>query len=422
MFFASDNTGPVHPRVMEALAEANAGHMPSYGSDDLTRQAEDRIREIFEAPEAAVYLVATGTTANALALACLTRPWDTVFCTPEAHVQVDECNAPEFYTGGAKLTLVGEADRMTPAALDAAMTHHGSGDVHIAQSGPVSLTQVTENGRLYALDELRALTEVAKRHANPVHLDGARFANSPFFEGRKNGHKSWRSRIWRDLDDARTGMVPFVFDDGFGFERWVQYALDVPMYFVYRDGEYIDALGQSFRDFLRGELPALPGEKPLMSDWADHLTTLFPEARVKKFIEMRGADGGPWRRLCALPAFWVGLTYDQGALDAAWDLVKDWDAETREALRVAASVGGLAAEAGGVKMHDLAREVLAISESGLVARGRAGSGGLVPDETHFLNALRESVESGKVPADELVEQFEGDWGGDLSRIYAAHSY
>ncbi|AKO95396.1 glutamate--cysteine ligase, plant type [Marinovum algicola DG 898] len=250
----------------------------------------------------------------------------------------------------------------------------------------------------------------------------ALFANSPFFEGRKNGHKSWRSRIWRDLDDARTGMVPFVFDDGFGFERWVQYALDVPMYFVYRDGEYIDALGQSFRDFLKGELPALPGEKPLMSDWADHLTTLFPEARVKKFIEMRGADGGPWRRLCALPAFWVGLTYDQGALDAAWDLVKDWDAETREALRVAASVGGLAAEAGGVKMHDLAREVLAISEAGLVARGRAGSGGLVPDETHFLNALRESVESGKVPADELVEQFEGDWGGDLSRIYAAHSY
>ncbi|MGK7759829.1 glutamate--cysteine ligase [Marinovum algicola] len=250
----------------------------------------------------------------------------------------------------------------------------------------------------------------------------ALFANSPFFEGRKNGHKSWRSRIWRDLDDARTGMVPFVFDDGFGFERWVQYALDVPMYFVYRDGEYIDALGQSFRDFLKGELPALPGEKPLMSDWADHLTTLFPEARVKKFIEMRGADGGPWRRLCALPAFWVGLTYDQGALDAAWDLVKDWDAETREALRVAASVGGLAAEAGGVKMHDLAREVLAISEVGLVARGRAGSGGLVPDETHFLNALRESVESGKVPADELVEQFEGDWGGDLSRIYAAHSY
>ena len=250
----------------------------------------------------------------------------------------------------------------------------------------------------------------------------ALFANSPFFEGKKNGHKSWRSRIWRDLDDARTGMVPFVFEDGFGFERWVQYALDTPMYFVYRDGQYIDALGQSFRDFLKGELPALPGETPLMSDWADHLTTLFPEARVKKFIEMRGADGGPWRRLCALPAFWVGLTYDQGALDAAWDLVKDWDAETREALRVAASVEGLQAQAGGVKMHDLAREVLAISEAGLVARARPGSGGLVPDETHFLNALRESVDSGKVPADELLDQYDGEWGGDLTKIFAAHSY
>ncbi len=250
----------------------------------------------------------------------------------------------------------------------------------------------------------------------------ALFANSPFFEGQKNGHKSWRSRIWRDLDPARTGMVPFVFDAGFGFESWVDYALDVPMYFVYRDGQYIDALGQSFRDFLKGELPALPGEKPLMSDWADHLTTLFPEARLKKFIEMRGADGGPWRRLCALPAFWVGLTYDQGALDAAWDLVKGWDAETREGLRVAASVDGLQAEAAGVKMHELAREVLAISEAGLKARGCAGSGGLVPDETHFLNALRESVESGKVPADELLEQYDGDWGGDLTQIYAAHSY
>ncbi|MEM7686122.1 MAG: glutamate--cysteine ligase, partial [Pseudomonadota bacterium] len=145
----------------------------------------------------------------------------------------------------------------------------------------------------------------------------ALFANSPFFEGKPNGHVSWRSRIWRDLDADRTGMLPWVFEDGMGFERWVDYALDVPMYFVYRDGQYIDALGQSFRDFLDGKLPALPGEVPTLSDWADHLTTIFPEARIKKFIEMRGADGGPWRRLCALPALWVGLLYDQGALDAA---------------------------------------------------------------------------------------------------------
>ncbi len=250
----------------------------------------------------------------------------------------------------------------------------------------------------------------------------ALFANSPFFEGKVNNHQSWRSYIWRHLDDARTGMLPFVFEDGFGFEAWVEYALDVPMYFVYRDGKYIDALGQSFRDFLKGELPALPGEKPLMSDWADHLTTAFPEARMKKFIEMRGADGGPWRRLCALPAFWVGLMYDQGALDAAWDLVKGWDAGTREALRIAASEDGLRAKVGGIDMHELAAEVLKISEAGLAARARPGVGGLVPDETHFLNTLKESIETGKTPADELLDHYHGDWGGDLTKIYKAFSY
>ena len=250
----------------------------------------------------------------------------------------------------------------------------------------------------------------------------ALFANSPFFEGTPNGHKSWRARVWRHLDDDRTGMLPFVFDDGFGFEAWVQYALDVPMYFVYRDGRYIDALGQSFRDFLTGNLPALPGETPTLSDWADHLTTIFPEARVKKFIEMRGADGGPWRRLCALPALWVGLMYDQTALDAAWDLAKDWDAETREALRVAASVDGLHARVNGIDMHGLAREVLAIAHAGLKARACPGAGGLLPDETHFLNALNESIDSGEVPADELLRRYHGDWSGDLTRIYGDYSY
>ena len=250
----------------------------------------------------------------------------------------------------------------------------------------------------------------------------ALFANSPFFEGQPNGHKSWRSRVWRDLDGDRTGMLPFVFEDGFGFEAWAQYALDVPMYFVYRDGKYVDALGQSFRDFLQGRLPALPGEVPTLSDWADHLTTTFPEARLKQFIEMRGADGGPWRRLCALPAFWVGLCYDQSALEAAWDLVKGWDAETREALRVAASKDGLQARVGNISMHDVAREAVAIAEAGLSARARPGVGGLVPDETHFLNALQESVESGMVPADELIAEYHSDWGGDLKKIYAAHSY
>ncbi|MEM1099975.1 MAG: glutamate--cysteine ligase [Pseudomonadota bacterium] len=250
----------------------------------------------------------------------------------------------------------------------------------------------------------------------------ALFSNSPFWEGKPNGHKSWRSRIWRDLDASRTGMLPFVFEDGFGFERWADYAVDVPMYFVYRDGKYIDALGQSFRDFMKGELPALPGEMPTLSDWADHLTTIFSEARVKKFIEMRGADGGPWRRLCALPAFWVGLTYDQSALDAAWDMVRGWDAETREALRVGGSVDGLAAEVGGLKMLDLANEAVAIAEAGLKSRAMPGAGGLLPDESHFLNALHESLESGQSPADELLAAYDGAWGGDLSRIYADHSY
>ena len=250
----------------------------------------------------------------------------------------------------------------------------------------------------------------------------ALFANSPFLEGKLNGHKSWRSRIWRDLDPDRTGMLPFVFEDGFGFEAWVDYALDVPMYFVYRDGVYIDALGQSFRDFLDGKLPALPGETPTLSDWADHLTTIFPEARIKKFIEMRGADGGPWRRLCALPAFWVGLLYDQSALDAATDLIRGWDAETRDALRVAASVDGLHADTHGIRMSDLARDVVAIADAGLQARARTGAGGLVPNETHFLNALKESLDSGEVPADELIRLYETEWNNDVTRVFESHSY
>ena len=250
----------------------------------------------------------------------------------------------------------------------------------------------------------------------------ALFANSPFFEGKLNGHKSWRSQIWRHLDDSRTGMLPFVFEDGMGFERYVDYALDVPMYFVYRDGKYINALGQSFRDFMKGQLPALPGETPTLSDWADHLTTAFPEARIKKYMEMRGADGGPWRRLCALPALWVGMMYDQSALDATWDLAKGFDAETREALRVAASVDGLHAQVGNIKMMDLAKEVVAISEAGLKARAKVGANGLIPDETHFLNALKESLETGKAPADELIARYNGDWNGDLTKIYGEYSY
>lgn len=248
----------------------------------------------------------------------------------------------------------------------------------------------------------------------------ALFANSPFLDGQPNGMKSWRSHIWQNLDAARTGMLPFVFEDGFGYDAWVDYVLDVPMYFVYRDGRYIDALGQSFRDFMAGRLPALPGEVATLSDWADHMTTVFPEARVKKYIEMRGADGGSEAHLAALPALWVGLTYDAGALDAAWDLVKGWDAETREGLRRAAGRDALDGQAGGVRMADLAREVLAIARAGLAARGRAGAG--AADETGYLDVLDDSVARGRVPADELLAAYRGDWAGDLGRIYRARAY
>jgi glutamate--cysteine ligase len=250
----------------------------------------------------------------------------------------------------------------------------------------------------------------------------ALFACSPFFEGKVNGWQSWRARIWQDTDPARTGMLPFVFEDGMGFERYVDYALDVPMYFVYRDGAYIDALGQSFRDFLDGRLPALPGEKPTLSDWADHLTTLFPEVRIKRFMEMRGADGGPWRRICALPAFWTGLLYDRAALEAAWDICKGWTAEDRDRLRHDAGKLGLRARVAGRPLVEVAREILAVSGAGLAARARPGAGGLIADETHFLNALHEIAETAATPADELLARYEGAWHGDLSRIYAEYSY
>ncbi|MBA4323772.1 MAG: glutamate--cysteine ligase [Rhodobacter sp.] len=241
----------------------------------------------------------------------------------------------------------------------------------------------------------------------------ALFAASPFFEGKPNHHRSWRSRIWRGLDDSRTGMLPFAFDRDMGFQAYVDWVLDVPMYFVYRDGRYINALGQSFRDFLAGKLPALPGEKPTLSDWADHMTTVFPEARAKKFIEMRGADCGDQAHIAALPAFWVGLMYDQTALDSAWDLVRGLDAETREGLRVAASVSALQGQAGGVRLLDLARAAVGLSHAGLVARGLG--------EEVLLQPLVASLKTGQVQADRWLALYEGDWGRDLAPLYAAAS-
>ncbi|MET0251836.1 MAG: glutamate--cysteine ligase [Novosphingobium sp.] len=247
-------------------------------------------------------------------------------------------------------------------------------------------------------------------------LATALFANSPFTEGKPNGYLSYRSHIWSDTDPARTGMLPFVFDEGFGYQAYVDYMLDVPMYFVYRDGRYIDAAGQSFRDFLDGQLPALPGERPLRSDWIDHLSTAFPEVRLKSFLEMRGADGGPWGRICALPALWVGLLYDQVALDAAWDLVKNWSMAERESLRRDVPRLGLATPTpGGGTLLDIGREVLAIAQAGLAARDQRNSSG--DNETGFLAPLQDILASGRTPAERLLELYRGEWAGHLDRIY-----
>ena len=252
-------------------------------------------------------------------------------------------------------------------------------------------------------------------------LATALFANSPFTEGKPNGYESFRSHIWSDTDPLRTGMLPFVFEDGFGYERYAQYMLDVPMYFVFRDGKYIDAAGLSFRDFLKGNLSVLPGEKPTLSDWNDHMSTAFPEVRLKSFLEMRGADGGPWNRICALPAFWVGLLYDQSALDAAWDLVKDWTMEEREALRNAVPKQGLSAPIpGGRKLLDMAGQVLDIASAGLTARGYLNTSG--DNESGFLDPLRDIVKRGKSPAAQLLDKYHGEWGGDVSRIYEEMSF
>lgn len=248
----------------------------------------------------------------------------------------------------------------------------------------------------------------------------ALFANSPFSEGKPNGFLSYRSHIWTDTDPQRTGMLGFVFEDGFSYERYVDYMLDVPMYFVYRDGTYIDAAGQSFRDFMAGALPALPGELPTLSDWKDHLSTAFPEVRLKSYLEMRGADSGPWARICALPALWVGLLYDQAALDAAWDLVKHWTPAEQQALRDAVPRLGLKAEIAGRSVRDVARDVLRIADAGLKARARHDQSG--GSEQGFLNTLWDVVETGKTPADTLLELYHGRWAGDLTQAYAEQSY
>jgi glutamate--cysteine ligase len=248
----------------------------------------------------------------------------------------------------------------------------------------------------------------------------ALFANSPFVEGKPTGLLSSRAHVWTDTDTDRTGMLPFVFEDGFGFETYARYALDVPMYFVKRDGRYIDTSGQSFRAFMAGELPALPGEKPTIKDWEDHLTTLFPEVRLKTYLEMRGADTGPKSRLCALAALWIGLLYDPASQAAAWDLCKDWTMDERQALRGDAARLGLKAQVAGRTVRDVARDVLAIAREGLKRRNRLS--GSFSNETGYLSDLDEIVATGMTPADHLLDLYHGAWGGEAIVAYDATAY
>ena len=251
-------------------------------------------------------------------------------------------------------------------------------------------------------------------------VTSALLANSPFREGRPNGFLSYRSQVWTDVDNARSGMLPWVFEDGMSFERYVDYALDVPMYFVYRDGKYHDVAGKSFRDFLERKIPEVAQFTPSMSDWADHLTTIFPEVRLKQFLEMRGADAGQWRRICGMPALWVGIFYDSVALDAAWDMVKDWTTEERQALRDAVPKQGFRAPFRNTNALELARRMLEISTAGLNRRASLDAAGM--SEDGFLNPLRELVARGKTRAEELLHSYHNEWNGDLSRVFKEYNF
>jgi glutamate--cysteine ligase len=248
----------------------------------------------------------------------------------------------------------------------------------------------------------------------------ALFADSPFTDGKPNGFMSFRSHVWTDTDPDRCGTLPFAFESGMGFERYVDYMLDVPMYFVYRNGEYIDVAGESFRDFMKGKLPALPGEIPTMGDWSDHVTTAFPEVRLKRYIEMRGADGGPWDRLCALPALWTGLLYDDQALDAAWDLVKDWTAEEHDMLRREVPKQALHVQLRDRKLQQWSLDVIAIARAGL--QRRAALDKIGGDESGFLNVLQEIAEGGKCPAEEKLELYHGRWNRSVDPVFSEFAY
>jgi len=242
------------------------------------------------------------------------------------------------------------------------------------------------------------------------------FANSPFTEGKPNGYLSMRSNIWLDTDKDRTGMMAFAFEDGFGYERYVDWALDVPMYFVKRDATYHDVAGASFHDLFAGRLAQLPGERATRSDWANHVSTLFPEVRLKRYLEMRGADVGNAEHIVALSAFWTGLLYDETSLDGAWELVKSWSAEDREQLRADVPKQALKARIAGRSVQDVARDALALSRAGLQRRACLDQSG--QDETRHLAYAEEIVSSGRTPAERLLELYHGAWGGSVRPAFA----
>ena len=247
-------------------------------------------------------------------------------------------------------------------------------------------------------------------------LSTALFANSPFCEDKLSGYKSFRSFVWMHTDSDRCGMLPFVFDDGMSFQRYVDYALDVPMYFIVRDKKYIYAEGQTFRDFLNGSLKCLPNEKPLIIDWENHLSTLFPEVRLKRFIEMRGADTGNWSSLCANPAFWVGLMYDKDSLDETSDLIADFSISEVMEMREKVPIYGLDTRIrNNYSINDLAGRVLAIAKKGLKNRKVYDPSG--NDESIFLDILFQRQKKCETPADILIKLFENEWNGEADKVF-----
>ncbi|MDA3933946.1 MAG: glutamate--cysteine ligase [Gammaproteobacteria bacterium] len=294
---------------------------------------------------------------------------------------------------------------------------------HMSRVGSLGLDMMKRTCTIQVNLDFSSEADMVKKFRTSLALQPlvtALFANSPFVEGKPSGYLSYRSHIWTDTDPQRCGQLDFVFDQSMGFERYVDYMLDVPMYFVYRGGHHIDAAGQSFRDFLNGKLPAYPGHLPTLQDWEDHLTTAFPEVRLKQFLEMRGADGGPWGRICALPAFWVGLLYHQPSLDAAWDLVKHWQPADRADFLQDVSREGLRATVDGRPLLELAQEVFELVEQGLQARAISNADG--QDESIYLQSVRDAIVRGESPARHKLRLYENEWGRNIDPIFDQFAY